>query len=209
LDQGFDLLVKKEEPRTYQNYFNSPDANGKFIIQNFDDASFRFLNNPIVVDTTTNRASLSQEDVQDRRQLGQLVEEINEKEAERALRDQFIASEYVLAYFTLATDQPVNGGDVYIFGELSDWRIEDAYRMKYNSQDRQYETEVMLKQGYYNYMYAFQKTDDIDTQKFTFAEVEGNWFETDNDYHILIYYRPFGKRYDQLIGSRSFNRFGR
>jgi len=37
--------------------------------------------------------------------------------------------------------------------------------------------------------------------------LEGNWYETDNTYQVLVYYRPFGKRYDQLIGYKSFNRF--
>lgn len=31
-------------------------------------------------------------------------------------------------------------------------------------------------------------------------ETEGNWFEATNDYTIFIYHRPFGSRYDHLVG---------
>jgi len=36
------------------------------------------------------------------------------------------------------------------------------------------------------------------------SEIEGDWFETENQYIILIYYRPFGGRYDQVIGQITF-----
>ena len=209
-DQGFDLLVKKEEPRAHKNYFNSPDADGKFVIQNFDHISFRRLANQIFVDTiTAGRDDLSEEQLQERRNLTQLVDEINLDDQRRAEVEQNLSAEYVLTYFTLEAEQPVYGGEVYLFGELTDWRINDTYRMDYNSEELRYEAEILLKQGYYNYMYAFQKNSDKKTQNFTFEEVEGNWFETDNTYHVFIYYRPFGQRYDQLIGYKGFNRFSR
>ncbi len=207
-DQGFDVLVKKEKARAHKNYFDSPDANGKFIIQNFDDISFRRLGNPVRVDTTiTNRGDLTSEQILERESLNELVNEINRDDQLRSEKEQHLVGEYVLTYFTLAMDQPVYGGEVYIFGELSDWRIEDAFKMKYNSEALQYEAEVLLKQGYYNYMYAFQSAEYEGSQKFTFEQVEGNWFEADNDYHVLIYFRPFGQRYDRLIGYRSFGKF--
>ena len=208
VEEGFDLLIKKEKPRAFQNYFNSADANGKFIIQNFDHVSFRRLGNQVRIDTTTAEA-LSEEELEERDQLLNLVEEINQSDIARNEREQHLVGEYILTYFTLAANQPFYGGDVYVFGELTDWRIEDRYKLNYNDKTLQYETELLLKQGYYNYMYAFQAEKDRGTQKFTFGEVEGNWFEADNDYTILIYYRPFGGRYDQLLGHRTFSSFER
>ncbi len=210
VEQGFDLLISKERPRVYDNYFNSADANGKYIIQNFDHVSFRRLGNPIEVDTTTvNQEDLSEVDLEELRRTEELVQEINESDFRRNEREQHLVGEYVLTYFTLETNQPFQGGDVYIFGELSDWRIDDRFKLSYNEETFQYEHEVLLKQGYYNYMYAFQAHEDRGTQKFTFREVEGNWFETDNDYTIIIYYRPFGGRYDQILGHLSFASFQR
>lgn len=207
-NQGFDVLIKKEQSRAHKNYFNSADADGKFVIQNFDHISYRSLGNQTAIDTSiTNRSELSEEEIAERANLQSLVRDINVEEAARAEEAQQLSAEYILTYFTLESQQSVYGGDVYIFGELSDWRIDDKFRMKYNSDGLRYEAEVLLKQGYYNYMYAFQKTADKGSQKFSYEELEGNWYETDNTYQILVYYRPFGKRYDQLIGYKSFNRF--
>ena len=47
----------------------------------------------------------------------------------------------------------------------------------------------MLKQGYYNYYY--DTPDD---------SVEGNFYQTQNEYLILVYARPIGSRYDSLVG---------
>jgi len=207
-DQGFDLLIKNEESRSNQNYFNSPDADGKFVIQNFDHISFRSSGNQAAIDTSiTDRANLSEEEIAERTNLQDLVRDINLQDIARAEEAQQLSAEYVLTYFTLDVPQSVYGGDVYIFGELSDWRIDENFRMKYNEAGLRYEAELLLKQGYYNYMYAFQKTADKGSQRFTFEELEGNWYETDNTYQVLVYYRPFGERYDQLIGYRSFNSF--
>ncbi len=205
---GFDLLISKEKPRVYDGYFNSADANGKFIIQNFDHVSFRRLGTQVVVDTTTTE-TLTEDEIADRQEIALAVEEINQSDIERNQREQHLVGEYILTYFTLESGQPFYGGDVYVFGELTDWRIEDRYKLTYNDKALQYETELLLKQGYYNYMYAFQAEADRGTQKFTFGEVEGNWFEADNDYTVLIYYRPFGGRYDQIIGHRTFSSFSR
>ncbi len=209
VEEGFDLLIKKEKPRVHQNYFNSADANGKYIIQNFDHISFRRLGNQVRIDTTTTVEDLSEEELAERDQINELVEQINQSDIERNEREQNLVGEYVLTYFTLDANQPFYGGDVYLFGEFTDWRIEDQFKLNYNDKMLQYETEVLLKQGYYNYMYAFQAEKDRGTQKFTFEEVEGNWFEADNDYTVLIYYRPFGARYDQIIGHKTFSSFGR
>jgi len=208
LDEGFDLLVKLDQPRANKNFFNSADANGKFVIQNFDDVSFRRLGNPIQVDTTTaNLDDFSEEQLRERDRINSLVEEINMDDQKRSARQQHLVGEYILTYFTLAASQPYYKGDVYVYGELSDWSISEPYKMRYNDQTLQYETELMLKQGYYNYMYAFQPDADAGSQNFTFEEVEGNWFEANNDYNVYIYYRPFGQRYDQLVGYRSFSSF--
>ena len=209
VQDGFDLLISKDKPRVYKSYFNSADANGKFVIQNFDHVSFRRLGNQINIDTTTVGEDLTEQELAERQELAGLVQEINQSDVARNEREQHLVGEYILTYFTLDANQSFFGGDVYVFGELTDWRIEDRYKLNYNEKALQYETELLLKQGYYNYMYAFQKEKDRGTQKFTFAEVEGNWFEADNDYTVIIYYRPFGGRYDQIIGHSTFSSFTR
>ena len=73
--------------------------------------------------------------------------------------------------------------------------------MAYNNQINGYVASTLLKQGYYNYEFALV---DRKTKKADFSETEGNWYETENEYTIIIYYRPFGERYDRVIGAFSF-----
>jgi hypothetical protein len=54
-----------------------------------------------------------------------------------------------------------------------------------------------MKQGYYNYEYAFLKDGTTDG---TASYFEGSHYETENDYMILIYYRNPQDRYDRLMG---------
>ncbi len=91
--------------------------------------------------------------------------------------------------------------DVYMFGELTNWEIHDDFQLKFSPALNAYVTKQLMKQGYYNYAYALV---DKETKKVDFTDSEGNHFETDNAYSILLYYRPVGERYDRVIGGTSF-----
>jgi hypothetical protein len=68
--------------------------------------------------------------------------------------------------------------------------------MAYNPQSGNYESVIKLKQGFYNYKYV-----TIDP-KGTLNEgaISGNFYQTENNYKVLVYYRDLGARYDRLIG---------
>ncbi|MCC7503844.1 MAG: DUF5103 domain-containing protein [Saprospiraceae bacterium] len=106
--------------------------------------------------------------------------------------------DYARVLFSLTQNQPIDDADVYVFGELSDWRLRPEFKMEYLAEAKAYVVEPLLKQGYYNYEYVVvdRKSGKIDESEF-----EGNWYETRNDYIILVYYRPFGDRYDRLMSS--------
>jgi hypothetical protein len=123
-------------------------------------------------------------------------------------RDQVFA-EYAEVSFALeAAQRP--GYEIYLFGEFTDWRPQEQYRMIYDDALGAYTGWAILKQGYYDYMYAAvpivtnNRTSDKNPQP-EFSVFEGNSDETLNDYTILIYYRPFGSRYDMVVGSVSFS----
>ena len=65
-----------------------------------------------------------------------------------------------------------------------------------------YETSLFLKQGYYDYSYL---TRNPDGSNGSFENTEGNFFETENNYTILVYYRPLGGRTDELVGFTRVN----
>jgi len=106
--------------------------------------------------------------------------------------------DYGLVLFSIERNMPFYDADVYLFGKMTDWQIKDEFKMAYSEKLGLYAVDVMLKQGYYNYNYAIvpKGTNQVDL-----SELEGDWFETENEYTILIYYRPFGTRYDQLVGA--------
>jgi hypothetical protein len=78
--------------------------------------------------------------------------------------------------------------------------------MRYDSEKRQYECSMLLKQGWYDYQYVFVK-DGEDTP--VTGPFEGNHYETENDYSILVYYRNPRERYDRVIGSATANTLNR
>lgn len=115
-------------------------------------------------------------------------------------RDGTVTSEYCNVIFNLQVDQEYPD-DVYVTGAFSDYQAKEEFRMEYDPSRGLYLGQAQFKQGYYDYMFAVKTEDgqlDIDL-------VEGSFFETENDYHVLVYYRPFGALFDRLIGVTSFN----
>jgi Domain of unknown function (DUF5103) len=116
--------------------------------------------------------------------------------------DPSVSADYVNTIFTLKQTDEIDDSDVYLFGKLTDYKIDPRFKMTYNPQRSRYEGEVLLKQGYYDYMYVVVpkgKTTHID-----FAKLEGNWFATENEYQFIVYFRPFGARYDRVIGYQKY-----
>jgi len=52
---------------------------------------------------------------------------------------------------------------------------------------------MLLKQGFYNYEYWGDSPDDPN-------QIEGDHFQTENMYEVLVYYRPFQPMADLLVG---------
>lgn len=117
-------------------------------------------------------------------------------------RDHNTEADYVYVYFTLPSRFPVKGGDVYIMGELSGWNLDEANRMKYNYESNRYEASMLLKQGWYNYIYAVR---DSDGKAIYGESFENDHFDTENDYLVLIYLSEPMERYDRLIGAKVAN----
>lgn len=92
--------------------------------------------------------------------------------------------------------------NVYLLGELTNYGDMDSAKMRYNEQEGMYETTLFLKQGYYDYSYV---TKDDNNANPSFELTEGNFWDTENNYTILVYYRPLGGRADELIGFTRIN----
>ncbi|MBK8808219.1 MAG: DUF5103 domain-containing protein [Bacteroidales bacterium] len=110
--------------------------------------------------------------------------------------------EYASVHFFLPYDIVELDGDIYIYGELSNWQINDQFKMNYNTDKLQYEHTLLLKQGYYDYQYVYvdRKTNIIDN---TF--IEGCFYQTENDYNIIVYTKDRINNYDRIIGYKLGN----
>ncbi|TVR73958.1 MAG: DUF5103 domain-containing protein [Marinilabiliales bacterium] len=111
-------------------------------------------------------------------------------------------ADYLMVWFTLPWETPFDNGNVYVLGALSDWNFYPWNRMQYNFDTRAYELGMLLKQGYYNYKFVFREYGPGTADATLF---EGNFFETENDYLIMVYHRPPGSRYDRLVGTMQIN----
>ena len=107
-----------------------------------------------------------------------------------------IEADYAFVHFTLPMDN-ISYGDLYLLGKFSDWELKEDFKLTYNTKKKQYEGNVYLKQGYYNYHYALN---DTNTNRVDVSFIEGTHYQTRNDYYIYIYYRAAGDRYDRFVG---------
>ncbi len=115
-------------------------------------------------------------------------------------------SDYATVHFTFVPNenQPYAGKKVFVVGEMNQYNTHDTAAMEYNSERGVYEKSLYLKQGYYSYTYvtrdAGNRRASIETET-----TDGNYWETENDYTVLIYYRSLAGRHDELIGISTVN----
>ena len=103
--------------------------------------------------------------------------------------------DYAWVHFQLNCPAPVKG-EVYVNGAWThDWFLPE-YRMEYNEEKKCYEGAVKLKQGYYNFQYLLMNPDGT----ITTMPTEGDFYQTENSYQALIYYKGTGERTDRLVG---------
>lgn len=108
-------------------------------------------------------------------------------------------ADYLNVTFQLKAEQPAPG-PVYVLGALTDWQLKDEFKLNYNPETQLYTGQALVKQGYYNYIYATQTPQGLNSMMW-----EGSHQETENQYDLLVYYRPPGTRADLLIGYQSID----
>lgn len=108
-----------------------------------------------------------------------------------------IEADYAWVYFSLSAPAFFANKNIYITGMFNNFALNDEYKMEYNEKKKIYEKAVMIKQGFTNYSYTIADSrGTIDEEN----ALDGNFFETENDYMVLVYYRENNQRYDRVIG---------
>lgn len=112
-------------------------------------------------------------------------------------RENDITSEYVKVNFYL--DTPRLEGDVYIDGKWTYNELSEKYLMEYDDEKKWYHAEIPLKYGYYSYEYL-NILPSYSQRHTKTSDTEGDFFQTENRYLVMVYYRGNGDRYWRLIG---------
>ena len=144
-DTSYKIILKIDQKRSYRQYLEYKDMNGRFFIRTYDNDEADFQ------------------------------------------------SEYGWVEFKLNMRKELSDS-IYIYGQLSNWKLDDSFLMKYDSTSKTYSNQLLLKQGYYNYIYVTKNSEFISTRK-----IEGAHFQTNNEYVIKVYYRDPLEMYDRIM----------
>lgn len=111
-------------------------------------------------------------------------------------QNQDIEAEYVRIHFNLQYFEPLNDKEIHIYGNFNNFIIDGSTYLRYNEATDSYQTSRLFKQGFYNYKYVLVDRDgSIDE-----GAISGDFWETENEYTVLVYYRGPGERFDRVIG---------
>jgi hypothetical protein len=109
--------------------------------------------------------------------------------------DVTLEAEYTNVHFAYQTYNDIQD-DIYVYGSFNNWKLTDENKLNFNKEFNFYETDILLKQGFYNYTYVtLNKDNEIDN-----TLLEGSYYQTENQYNVLVYYHKFGAKYDEVIG---------
>jgi len=108
-----------------------------------------------------------------------------------------IEADYAWVFFSLSAPAYYGKEDIYINGMFNNFALTPEFKMDYNKDKGIYEKAIMIKQGFTNYRYVVaDKTGRIDNEN----AIDGNFFQTENNYFTLVYYKENNQRYDRVIG---------
>ena len=109
-------------------------------------------------------------------------------------RENNRTSEYVNIHFTLRS--PRLSGDVFVNGVWTNDQLTAPYKMQFDEAGQCYRLSLLLKQGYYSYQYVWRQANG----QISNVPTEGSFYQTENRYQALVYYRKLGERADRLVG---------
>ena len=113
-----------------------------------------------------------------------------------------LGADYNPIHFTLPMREPLLGGELYVYGGLSDMQCNEAFRMTWNAERKYYELTALVKQGFVDYCFAWLPAGSTVPD---LTRLEGSHFQTENDYVVLTYVRDHTLRCERLMGVRFIN----
>lgn len=113
-----------------------------------------------------------------------------------------VEADYAWIYFSLSAPTFNNGNAIYINGMFNNYSLTPEFKMDYNPKKGIYEKALLIKQGFTNFEYiAIDRKGVVDSEN----AIDGNFYQTENEYSILVYYRENTDRYDRVVGKGNTN----
>jgi hypothetical protein len=106
-----------------------------------------------------------------------------------------IEADYVNMHFSLENYENIGDRKIYVVGNFNNYELTEASEMTYNMTKGIYENTSLIKQGFVNYKFITHTNNKIDN-----SFIDGDFYQTENEYTILVYYKNLGDRYDKVIG---------
>ena len=82
---------------------------------------------------------------------------------------------------------------VYIVGEFNNYELSEKHELKLTNNS--YQGEFLFKQGFYNYKYCSVNSNN------ELKYYSGDYWETENSYTVLLFYKRVNDKYYSLIGN--------
>ena len=113
-----------------------------------------------------------------------------------------IEADYTWVYFSLSAPSYRLDKGIYVSGMFNNYLLSPENKMDYNEKKGIYEKAILIKQGFTNYHYVIADSKGvIDNEN----AIDGNFYQTENEYNVLVYYRENTGRYDRIIGKGTAN----
>ena len=113
-----------------------------------------------------------------------------------------IEADYAWVYFSLSAPTFRSNKDIYVTGMFNNYSFTSEYKMEYNPTKALYEKAILIKQGFTNFQYTIADNKGVIDYE---NAIDGNFYQTENEYTILVYYRAGIDRYDRVIGKGTAN----
>ena len=111
-----------------------------------------------------------------------------------------IEADYAWVYFSLSAPSFRLNKDIYVTGMFNNYNLTPEYKLDYNPKKATYEKAILIKQGFTNFQYTIaDNKGNIDFEN----AIDGNFYQTENNYTVLVYYREGIDRYDRVVGKGS------
>ena len=115
-------------------------------------------------------------------------------------KDNTTEADYAAMHFTLNVEEPFFDKDVYIYGAYNNFEISEDNRLSYSPANNAYIGEILMKQGFYNYKFVLSDGSSIDE-----IAIQGSFFQTENNYKVIVYFKPMGGLYYRAVGMGESN----